>query len=274
MFRLKADGPVGLLAGTGDLPFLFAEAAASLKKNFVLFGLNGYTDRRIERLSAGAHYIDLGAFGSLPGLLRREKIRQVVLAGGVPKKEIYNPALRLDDASKGILARTPDRGDDHLLRAFEVYLKVQAGVSVVDPRRFLKELLATKGVLTRRAPTEGEKKDLRFGWRVAKAVGRMDIGQTVVVKEGIVLAVEAIEGTDAAIRRGGALCGSGAVVVKVAKPNQDLRFDLPCVGDKTLESLAAASSRVLGVEAGKTLLLSKKKLVEAADRLDITLVGL
>ena len=160
------------------------------------------------------------------------------------------------------------------MKALQLFLKTKCGVSIADPRFFLKDILAVKGVMTKRAPTPADMNDLRFGWRIAKGIGKIDIGQTVVVKAGVVLAVEALEGTDAAIRRGGQLGREGAVVVKVSKPNQDLRFDLPCVGTETLESMKATNAKVMGVEAGKTVMLFKEKLIAAADQANLILVGL
>lgn len=274
LFRKPDNGRIGLLAGCGELPIVFAEAAASLKKEVVVFGVKGHTDRRAEAFAASAHYLDFGSLGDLPKLLKEEKIKRVVMAGGLPKKELYNPSTRLDPTAQALIGNTSNRGDDHLLRAFELFLRVKCGVRVIDSRSFLKALLAPKGVLTKRAPTEAEWKDLRFGRRIAQAIGKMDIGQTVVVKQGVVLAVEALEGTDNAIRRAGELAKEGAVVVKVCKPNQDVRFDLPCVGVRTLESMQAAGARVLALDAGKTLMLSRDAVLAKADSLNLTLVGL
>lgn len=253
---------------------MFAQAAASLKRDVVVFGVEGYTDRRVETFAKEAHYVKMGELGTFMGILKKTGIRKVVLAGGLPKKEIYNPQTNQDSDLQGFLRPLSNKGDDHFLRAFVLFLKVRCGVSVVDSTFFLKNMLAPKGVLTERRPTEAERRDLNFGYRIAKGIGKLDIGQTVVVKQGVVLAVEALEGTDAAIRRAGGLSREGAVVVKVSKPNQDLRFDLPCVGLETLESLRSVSSKVLGVEAGKTLVLFKEKLIEAADRENIAIVGL
>jgi UDP-2,3-diacylglucosamine hydrolase len=144
----------------------------------------------------------------------------------------------------------------------------------VDSRVFLKPVLAPKGVLTRRKPNEAEKKDIALGFKAAKHIGRLDAGQTIVVKDGTIVSVEALEGTDQAIRRAGALAGAGCVVVKAAKPNQSLRFDLPCVGRETLESMCAVSAGVLALEAGKTLVLSKESFLDAADKLSICVIGL
>ncbi len=274
MWPNNSLAPLGLLAGKGDLPLLFAEAAHSLKKRIVVIGVEGLTDRRIENLAEKVHYVRLGSLGTILELLKLSKIKQVVLAGGIPKREIYSPNLKLDPSAQTFMSRTGNRGDDHLLKAFQVFLKLKCGVSVLDSRSFLKDLLAKKGVMSRRVPTPAQWKDLRFGFRIAKGIGKMDIGQTVVVKHGIVLSVEALEGTDAAIRRGGELGFGQAVVVKVSKPNQDLRFDLPCIGLETLESLKVSGSSVLGVEAEKTLIVFKERVIKEADRAGIALVGL
>lgn len=269
-----SDAPIGLIAGQGDLPVLFAKAALFLKRPVFVFGVEGITDRRIEEFARESHYVGLGELGKLVELLKSKKIRHIAFGGGVPKKKIYDPSFELDASARSFIRQTPNKGDDHILRALEMYLKLKCGVRVIDSRAFLKDTLAPKGVLTKRRPTEQEKKDLKFGARVARHVGKMDIGQTVVVKEGIVLAVEALEGTDQAIRRGGELGNGGAVVVKTSKPNQDLRFDLPCMGLETIQSLKAASARVFGMEAGKTIMIHKEKLIEAADKADISLVGI
>ena len=265
---------VGLIAGQGDFPMVFAEAASSLKQHLIVFGIKGYTDSRLEKFAQEIHYVDLGSLGSLVDLLKQAKVRKVVLAGGIPKKEMYNPSFKMDETARGFIHQTRNKGDDHILKALQLFLKTKCGVSIADPRFFLKDILAVKGVMTKRAPTPADMNDLRFGWRIAKGIGKIDIGQTVVVKAGVVLAVEALEGTDGAIRRGGQLGREGAVVVKVSKPNQDLRFDLPCVGTETLESMKAINAKVMGVEAGKTIMLFKEKLIAAADQANLSLVGL
>ena len=266
--------PIGLIAGKGDFPALLAKAAHDRGQPIVLFGIEGYTDRQVEKFTSEAHYVGLGELGRLLELLKKTKVRKVLLAGAVPKKQIYDPALPLDPIARHFIGATRNKGDDHLLRAFRLFLKARCGVSVMDARGILKEALAPKGVLTRRGPSESEWRDLRLGLRAARHIGKMDIGQTVVIKDGIVLAVEAVEGTDHAIRRAGGLGRGDVVVVKTSKPNQDLRFDLPCVGLETLNTLTAVSSRVLGVEAGKTILISKKAFLEKADENGMTIVGL
>ena len=265
---------IGLIAGQGEFPVLFAEAARSLKTDVFVFGLEGVTDKKVESFAREAYYVGLGALSDLVDALKKTKIRNVVLAGGIPKREIFNPGLHMDDTARGFIAQNGNKGDDHLLRAFRFFLKARCGVNVVDSRRFLKNAMAPKGVLTKRPPTAAEWQDLKFGFKIAKAIGKLDIGQTVVVKNGVVLAVEAIEGTDRAIRRAGEIGRANVVVVKTAKPGQDLRFDLPCVGVGTIDSIKAAGSGVLGVEAGKTILLSGENFIPAADRAGIAVVGL
>lgn len=268
-----ASERIGLLAGKGDLPVLFAQAAASLKKKLVVIGVEGLTDRRMDSLAEKVHYVRLGDVESVPRLLKESRVSRIAMAGGIPKRELYNADLQMDSSARAFIGGTANKGDDHLLRAFQFFLKTR-GVTVLDSRKFLKDLLAPKGVLSGRRPTDPESKDLRFGFDVAKGIGKMDIGQTVVVKQGVVLAVEAIEGTDQAIRRGGELGGPGAAAVKVAKPNQNLRFDLPCVGLETLEALKTAGITALGVEAGKTIMIGKERLLEEADRFGLSVVGL
>ncbi len=273
MFGSKVNGTLGILAGSGDLPLLLAQSARAQGTEVVVIGIDGHTDRRIEAHASRTHYIPLGKIAEIPKKLVEWRVKRVAMAGSVPKREIYNPALGADSDLREVIEQKGNRGDDHLLRAFEIYLRVRCGVSVVDARHYLKDALAVRGPMTRRVPDASEKRDVAFGRRVAAAVGRLDIGQTVVVKQGIVLSVEALEGTDAAIRRGGELGREGAVVVKTAKPNQDLRFDLPCVGPSTIESMRAARCRTLALEAGKTLVLSKSDVIRAADAADIAIAG-
>ncbi len=272
--RGTGTGPIGLIAGQGNFPMLFAKAALSVKRPVIVFGVEGVTDRSVEEFTSEAHYVGLGELDRLLDLLKSKNIQQVVLAGSVPKKRIYDPSLKLDSAASKFLKETSNKGDDHLLRSLEVLLKIKCGASVLDSRIFLKDTLAPKGVLTKLKPTEAQMKDMRLGFQIAKHVGRMDIGQTIVVKDGVVVAVEALEGTDEAIRRGGELARNGIVVVKVSKPNQALRFDLPCVGLDTVETLRSVAGSALAIEAGRTILISKEKFIESADRAGLCVAGL
>lgn len=172
-----------------------------------------------------------------------------------------------------VLASLPDRSDDTMMMAFVKELAL-AGIQVFDQTALLKTLMPSAGVLTKRAPTDEEIKDMEFGFKIAKEIGGLDIGQTVVVKHLAVMAVEAIEGTDACVRRGGQLARGNAVVAKVAKPKQDNRFDMPAVGVQTIESMIEAGAKALVMEAGKTLLVEKEKVIALADANDIAIMAM
>lgn len=272
--RAASEGPIGLVAGYGDFPALFAQAARTVGRPVVVFGIEGITDRGIEKFSGETHYVRWGELGRLFDLIKSKSIKRIVLAGGIPKKRIYDPSMKLDDTAQDFLKKSSNKGDDHLLRSLEVLFRVKCGATVIDSRSYLKEALMPKGVLTRRRPSDKEMKDLKQGLSAARHVGRMDIGQTIVIKDGMIVAVEALEGTDQAIRRGGELAGPGSVVVKACKPNQSLRFDLPCVGADTVAAMRSVSAGVLGVESGKALILSRAEFVQAADNAGICVIGL
>jgi DUF1009 family protein len=178
----------------------------------------------------------------------------------------------LDGLGVKLLAQVAVRSDDNLLRTFARYLEEQ-GLPVLDPTPYLQDRLAPEGVLGKHQPTEAEWADARYGLELARAIGGLDLGQTVVVKDRVGVAVEALEGTDACIRRGGELAGKGAVVVKAVKPHQDRRFDLPAVGPDTIEVMGQAGCRVLAVEAGATLVMDLAETVRRADRARIAVVG-
>ncbi len=187
------------------------------------------------------------------------------MLGAITKRRFFADAM-LDATGLKVLARIAIRSDDNLLRAIARFLE-EEGVPITDPTPFLADRLAPEGVLGRHAPTEDELADARYGLELARGIGRLDLGQTVVVKDRVALAVEALEGTDACIRRGGELAPSGGiVVVKAVKPQQDRRFDLPAVGPETVDSMAAVKGRVLAVEAGATLVMDLDRMVEKADQ--------
>jgi DUF1009 family protein len=203
---------------------------------------------------------------------KRDGVTQAVMVGGVKKTHLFAD-IRPDLRSLALLRRVRVRKDDTLLRALAAELEAE-GIHIRDSTFGMDGLLAEEGKLTRRAPTKSEWRDIEFGWDMAQAIGRLDIGQCVVVKDLVVLAVEAVEGTDAAIRRGCALGGAGAVIVKRFKPQQDLRFDLPAVGPKTVEAMVEGAARVLAIEAGRALFLDRTEAIAAADAAGIAIVGI
>lgn len=269
--RTGESSTIGLIAGGGRFPLLFAESARRAGHRVVVAAFVNQASPELEGLADAFTWVKLGQFGKVARSLRAGGATASVMLGGLAKARFFRDAW-LDAAGLAVVARVAVRSDDNLLRAIAEWLAGE-GLPVVDPTPFLADRLAPEGVLGRHAPTEAEWADARYGLELARGVGRLDLGQTVVVKERAALAVEAIEGTDACIRRGGALA-EGAVVAKAVKPSQDRRFDLPAVGPDTIEAMRDARARVLAVEAGATLVMDREELVRLADRARIAVVGL
>jgi DUF1009 family protein len=263
---------LGLIAGNGKFPLIFAEQARKEGYALVAVAHRGETLKELEGLIENVTWIYVGQLGKMIRTFLRAGITEAVMAGGIHKVkflENFRPDLR----GAKFLARMKSKDDDALLRGVAEELESD-GIKVLDSTLCLSQIVAAEGVLTKRTPRAVEWEDVRFGFRVAKEVGRLGIGQTVVVKKQIVVAVEALEGTDAAIERGGTLARSGFVAVKVSKPQQDLRFDVPAVGIETIRRLHEVGGTVLAVEAGKTILLEKDALLEEAESLGISVVAL
>ena len=264
---------IGLIAGNGHFPVFFARAARHKGHRVVAVAMRGETDPVLEQEVDAITWVRVGQLGRMIGAFRKAGVTQAAMAGGVRKSRLFETA-RPDWLGLKLLASVAWRRDDRLLRAVAEEFE-RAGIAIVDSTLFLPEVLAPAGVLTKSRPSEDEWRDLRYGYAMAREIGRLDIGQTVAVKNGVVVALEAIEGTDACIRRAGELSGrQGVVIVKVAKPEQDMRFDVPAIGVATVESMHAAGCRVLGVEAGRTLLLEPQPLAAAADARQVAIVGL
>lgn len=264
--------PIGLIAGGGQFPLLFAEAARAKGRKVVAIAHANETLPELEKSVDVTYWVKLGQLGKIIKSFRREGVRETVFAGTITKTRIFKDVLP-DIKGLTLWNKIDRRLDDAILRAVASTLE-QEGIKVVASTCFLDHLFFPKGVLTRKQPSSDQMEDIRFGWSIAREIGRLDIGQCVVVRDRSVLAVEAIEGTDAAIQRGGTLAGSGAVVVKLKKPGQDFRFDLPATGMRTIETLAAVRGSVLAVEAGQSLLFDRESMVKAADAAGIVVVGL
>ncbi len=265
-------GTIGLIAGSGGFPVLFAEAARRAGHRVVAAAHVNQTDRSLEGHVDAITWVKLGQVGAILEALRSGGATQTVLLGAITKKRFFVDALP-DAVGLELIARAAIRSDDNMLRLVAALLE-EHGMPVIDPTPFLGEALAREGVLGRHQPTEDEWADARYGLELARAIGQLDLGQTVVVKERVGVAVEALEGTDACIQRGGELARGGAVVVKAVKPQQDRRFDLPAVGPSTIESMRKAGCRVLAIEAGATLVMDPGELVRRADQAGIAVVGL
>jgi hypothetical protein len=263
---------IGLIAGGGRFPILFAESARRAGHRVVAVAHRSETDPALAESVDALTWIKLGQLGHLVEALKAGGATESVMLGAITKKRFFADAM-LDATGLRILARVAIRSDDNLLRAMARFLDDQ-GVPITDPTPYLRDRLAREGVLGRHAPTEEEWADARYGLELARGIGRLDLGQTVVVKERVALAVEALEGTDACIKRGGELARSGRfVVVKAVKPNQDRRFDLPAVGPDTVQAIQAAGGRVLAIEAGATLVMDLERMIALADKAKIVVVG-
>lgn len=262
---------IGLIAGNGTFPIEFAKAAKRKGLTVVAVAHEGETMRELEQVADSVFWIKVGQLGRLIKIFKEQGVADALMAGGIKKTRLFGGAMP-DLRGAALLARMLYKKDDSILRAVAAELESE-GITVRESTLFLDDILAPAGVLTRRRPTKDEQEDIKFGWYMAKEIGRLDIGQTVVVKGQAVLAVEAIEGTDEAIRRGGGLGNGGAVVVKVCKPHQDLRFDLPAAGIQTIKTMAEVNASCLAVEAGKTIILERDAVVKEADSLGIAIVG-
>ena len=236
MTEVEQTSAIGLIAGGGQFPLLFAEAARARGRRVVAIAHINETSAELEEKADLTCWVKLGQLGKIIKFFRREGVRETVFAGTITKTRIFHDILP-DFKGLTLWNKIDNRLDDAILRAVAATLE-EEGIRVLASTCYLDHLFFPQGLLTRKKPSAAQMEDIRFGWKVAREVGRLDIGQCVVVRDRSVLAVEAIEGTDAAIRRGGELAGSGAVVVKLKKPDQDFRFDLPATGPKTIETLA------------------------------------
>lgn len=258
---------IGLIAGGGSLPVELARAIKARGHPLVCLALED-ADPGLARLADHAYAIRFGQMEEAVAALQRHGAGRVVMAGRVSRTDLLE---RGDTLFRDVLAEASDRRDQSVFVRAAARM-AQLGVSVVGPLDFAPELAVGPGVLTRRAPAADEWEDIGLGMSVARAVAAQDVGQTVVLKRGVILAVEAAEGTDVTIRRGGGMA-AGAVVVKAARPEQDPRFDLPAVGTHTVALLEEVRAAVLAVEAGRTLLLDRPAALEAADRAGLAIVG-
>lgn len=263
--------PIGLVAGGGQFPLLFAEAAQQRNRKVVAVCHQNETQAELEQRADISCWVKLGQLGKIIRFFHEQGVSETVFCGTITKTRMFKDVLP-DLKGLSLWNKIDKRLDDAILRAVANTLE-QEGIKVLASTCYLEHLFFPKGVLGKKKPSKDQQSDIAFGWKIARDIGRLDIGQCVVVRAGAVLAVEAIEGTDAAIRRGGELSGSGAVVVKRKKPDQDFRFDLPATGTKTIETLSSVNGSVLAVEAGQSLLFDREAMIAAADQAGIVVVG-
>ena len=264
---------IGLIAGVGRLPVEFARAARGMGVHVIGIGVLPEVDPELAQVTHSYEYINIAKLDRIFKLLKREKVTEITLLGKINKELVYAHKELPDLRVLKIFSRLKNFSDDTLTLALVDELAAE-GISVLDQTELLRPLMPQPGVLSKRSPTEAELADMRFGLTMAKQIGGLDIGQTVVVKNRAIMAVEAIEGTDACIRRGGQLGRGGVTVAKSAKPQQDMRFDVPGVGPDTIDSMIQAGAVALVIEAGRTLVVDREKMLEKADQQAITIVAM
>lgn len=262
---------IGLIAGNGEFPLLFMEKAADLGLEVFVCALKGEADKKIEKYSKNINWLNVGQVKKVLKFFKKNNVEKAVMLGGVTKTRLFFD-VRPDSLAIRTVAKLKNTHDDNLLRAFS-NLMDENGIKVVGSYEVLPELLAKPGIWTKKQPDPEILKDILIGFKTAKKIGELDIGQTIVVSGGSVVAVEAVEGTDNAIRRGGSLCGKGGVVVKVSKPNQDMRFDIPAIGPETLKTMKESGIDVLAIEALKTNVLDHAGMISMADENDIIIAA-
>ncbi|MBW2466564.1 MAG: UDP-2,3-diacylglucosamine diphosphatase LpxI [Deltaproteobacteria bacterium] len=263
---------IGIIAGGGQFPLLFAKAARNQGLKVFVAAHEGETDEALAEYVDGFQWVKLGQLGKIINFFKQEEVRKTVFLGTITKTNIFRD-IRPDLTGLGLWNRINIKQDDAILRALADRLE-EDNIEVVSSTAYVPELLFPKGILTKKKPTKDQLGDIKFGWEIARSIGKLDIGQCVVVRNRTVLAVEAIEGTDAAIRRGGSLGKEKTVVIKLRKPNQDLRFDLPAVGLKTIDSMKDVQASVLAVEAGYALFFDRDPVIREANKSGIVIVGI
>ncbi len=268
--RSKKSDVIGLIAGGGQFPLMAAQAARKQGLRVVAVALLGETDTGLSEEVDHLVWIKLGQLGRLIKAFKKHGVRNALMAGGIRKRRMFE--IRPDLRALSVVSKLAVFHDDDILRALARELAGE-GIEIVSSISYLPQLLAPPGCFTKRRPSKTEKEDIQFGWKVAAKLGELDIGQCVVLRKKTVLAVEAIEGTDETILRGGKLAREKAVVVKTSKPGQDLRFDVPSVGLETIKVMSRVNASVLAIEAEKSLLFDKPDMIEYANKAGITIVS-
>lgn len=263
---------IGLIAGNRQFPFLFAKAARDQGYTVVAAGISGDTSPFLMFYVDKFQYFHVGELKKIFSFLKAHDAKEVIMVGQINPDNLFNPAVKLDDEFKALAQALRDRKTDTIFSAVADRLTAE-GMTILDSTFLLTKYLAPKGTLTKHVPSLDQLKDIEFGFTIAKLMGGIDIGQTVVVKDRAIVAIEALEGTDKAISRGGAIARGGAVVVKTSKPKQDDRFDIPVIGPKTIQTMASVKASLLCIEANKTLIIDRDKTVTLANKAGICIVA-
>ena len=261
----------GLIAGNGQFPFLVIEGAKKAGASLAVLAINEETDERINEVSDNIIWVGIGQLGKMIAFFKKEGVKKVMMAGQVKHVQIFSGAIP-DVRMLKMLWSLPRRNTDSLIGGIADELG-KDGIELIDSTYFLQEYMAAEGVLSKRKPTEIEQENIEYGLHIAGELARLDLGQTIVVRAKACVSIEAMEGTDATIERAGTLAKGKLTVVKVAKPDQDMRFDVPVVGVPTVEVMIKAGATCLSVSAGKTLIFDREKMLKLADKHDICVVG-
>ena len=264
---------IGLLAGAGKLPVECAKAAKLLGYEVYAVALLPETDAELKECTADCQSISIAHLDAVLNYLKEHQVSKVTMIGKVTKELLFSGKVQPDARMLKLIMELPDRKDDTIMMMFVREL-AKAGIQAFDQPALIRRLMPHRGVITKREPTAEERTDMEFGFRMAKEIGRLEVGQTAVVKNMAVMALEAIEGTDACIHRGGQLARGGAVVAKVAKPQQDDRFDVPTVGLATIQSMVDVGATALAIEADKTLLVEREEMLALAEANNITIAAI
>lgn len=268
---------LGLIAGNGRFPFLVLDAARAMGHEVTIVAIREEASKELEQAAASGappaslHWISLGQLGGWLKILTQAGVTRAVMAGQVKHTKIFGGIVP-DMTALSVLTRLKARNTDAIIAAVADVMR-DHGVELIDSTVLLQPMLASEGVMTRRHPTDDEQKDLAFGYRMADTIAGLDIGQTIAVKHQAVVAVEAMEGTDETIARAGHLAGPGVAIVKVAKPGQDMRFDVPVVGLATIQAMRVAGATLLSLDAGQTLMFERDEMLASADDAGIAVVG-
>lgn len=261
----------GLIAGNGKFPFLVVEGARLAGESLAVVAIKEETDPRIDEVSDNVTWVGIGQLGKMISFFNKNSVTKAIMAGQVKHVQIFSGAMP-DLRMVKMLWNLPRRNTDALIGGVADEM-AKEGIELIDSTHFIKDQLAPAGILTKRKPADIELQNIEYGLHIADELGRLDLGQTVVVRGKACVAIEAMEGTDATIKRAGELANGKLTVVKVAKPDQDMRFDVPVVGIPTVETMIAAGATCLSITAGKTLIFDREAMIKLADANKISIVG-
>lgn len=262
---------IGLVAGYGELPLIFAKKAKEKGDTVIALGLKGVTCAELEKYVEKIYWFEWGDLKKALFLAVTQRLSKIALLGKIKKEMVFKDTGNLDEEAQKIVRSSEGKKDYTILKGIAKLINA-LGIEIIDPTPYLEELIPTKSVLTKSKPTKLESEDIEYARKIASELARLDIGQTVIVKDKTIIAIEAAEGTDEAIRRAGTLCAGGFIVVKMARPAQDARFDVPLVGPDTIKAIARNKGRVLALEQMRTFLMNKDLAVRIADESGLSII--